>query len=565
MSLTKASYSMITGAPANVLDYGADATGSTDSTTAIQNALNSGATTVVLPNGTYKITTYLLVPAGVKFVGQSRSAVLQAANNIPLYSTWGSAHQYQMVLLNGNDAEASTFTINGNTFVCGGVGIYNTQRNRVQDCYIYNNTGAAQGILATSSIDLILRGNFIKWITASSGVELWQVSKGLCSNNEVRVVGAGGIFLADCDNFDVTGNVVKDCADVGLDMEGGVNCSIHANTVSNCNNGELSYFANGTGSARIPINVTFQANTVSRGTTYLAGVSETSTATSTTYAGVSIYSVTNYQENIVFQGNTIFADTRLALMTNDLGTNPCGVAIKDNVFTSNSTIFNIQRAYSIIVQGNTFKGASGSETNQNIFKNCNNGYFSDNDFVYDSTKTTNYALYYYTDVAISVGPTIVENRFYNCAQYAFLHDPYISGVSAILVGNQFTSGYGNSVGFEPNAGINSTSNGYPLFRGQKLYYQITSSLDLTTVTALGSGNNVLDAKLLVVGGNILGASYDFVYSNNGNTLVSRDGSGSGTGVPTSTTRYATFSGSTITITAPATAYGNIEANVTSWL
>lgn len=563
--LTKVSYSMIDGAPASVLDFGADSTGSADSTSAIQAALNSGAKTVVIPDGTYKITTYLLVPAGVKFVGQSRSAILRAANNIPLYATWGSAHQYQMVLLNGNDAEASTFTINGNTFICGGVGVYNTQRNRVQDCYIYNNTGGAQGILATASIDLFVRGNFIKWITASSGIQLWQVSKGLCGDNEVRVVGAGGIFLADCDNFDVTGNTVKDCADVGLDIEGGVNCSIHSNTVSNCSNGELSYFANGTGSARIPINCLFQANTVVRSPTYLAGVAETVTATSTTYAGISVYSVTNFQENIVFQGNTVFADTRLALMTNDLGTNLCGVVIKDNVFTSNTTIFNIQRAYSIIVQGNTFKGGNGSEIYQNVFKNCNNGYFSDNDFVYTTTKTTNYALYYFTDVAIAVGPTIIENRFYNCAQYAFLHDPFVGGTSAILVGNQFTSGYGTTVGFEPNAGIEATASGYPLFRGQKLYYQITTSLDFTTVTALASANNVLNGKLLVVGGNVLGASYDFVYSNNGNTLSSRDGSGSGSGIPTSTSRYATFSGSTITITAPATAYGNIEADVTSWL
>jgi hypothetical protein len=309
----------------------------------------------------------------------------------------------------------------------------------------------------------------------------------------------------------------------------------------------------------------FQANTVVRSPTYLAGVAETVTATSTTFAGISIYSVTNFQENIVFQGNTVFADSRLALMTNDLGTNLCGVVIKDNVFTSNVTIFNIQRSYSIIVQGNTFKGGNGSEIYQNVFKNCNNGYFSDNDFVYTTTKTTNYALYYFTDVAIAVGPTIIENRFYNCAQFAFLHDPYVGGTSAILVGNQFTSGYGTTVGFESNAGIESTASGYPLFRGQKLYYQITSSLNFTTITALASTNNVLNGKLLVVGGNTLGASYDFVYSNNGNTLSSRDGSGSGSGIPTSTSRYATFSGSTITITAPATAYGNIEANVTSWL
>ena len=40
MSLTKASYSMITGASQNVLDYGADPTGATDSTAAIAAAID---------------------------------------------------------------------------------------------------------------------------------------------------------------------------------------------------------------------------------------------------------------------------------------------------------------------------------------------------------------------------------------------------------------------------------------------------------------------------------------------------------------------------------------------
>jgi hypothetical protein len=61
MSLTKATYAMIDGAVANVLDYGADSTGVADSTTAIQAALNSGSKSVYIPFGTYKITSELLI------------------------------------------------------------------------------------------------------------------------------------------------------------------------------------------------------------------------------------------------------------------------------------------------------------------------------------------------------------------------------------------------------------------------------------------------------------------------------------------------------------------------
>ena len=51
MSLTKVSYSMITGAPANILDYGAVGNGSTDCSAALLAALQSGAQQVFVPAG----------------------------------------------------------------------------------------------------------------------------------------------------------------------------------------------------------------------------------------------------------------------------------------------------------------------------------------------------------------------------------------------------------------------------------------------------------------------------------------------------------------------------------
>ncbi len=62
MSLTKASYSMITGAPANVLDYGADPTGVTDSTLAFNKALNYDV--VITDNSQNGVRRTVIVPAG---------------------------------------------------------------------------------------------------------------------------------------------------------------------------------------------------------------------------------------------------------------------------------------------------------------------------------------------------------------------------------------------------------------------------------------------------------------------------------------------------------------------
>lgn len=68
MSLTKVTYSMISGAAHNVLDFGADPTGVADSTTAINAALVlRGA--VYIPPGTYKTTSALTIYGDTELFG----------------------------------------------------------------------------------------------------------------------------------------------------------------------------------------------------------------------------------------------------------------------------------------------------------------------------------------------------------------------------------------------------------------------------------------------------------------------------------------------------------------
>lgn len=75
MALTKATYSMISGAPANVFDFGATGDGSTDDTSAIQSAIDSvsslgGDVIFPVPSVAYKTTTTLTLPIGVRLIGQ---------------------------------------------------------------------------------------------------------------------------------------------------------------------------------------------------------------------------------------------------------------------------------------------------------------------------------------------------------------------------------------------------------------------------------------------------------------------------------------------------------------
>jgi hypothetical protein len=86
MALTKVSYSMITGAVANILDYGAVADyneniigSGTDNSAAIQAAVDAvnarpGNGAVYIPSGAYKILTAINVPYGVSIFGDGGTA-----------------------------------------------------------------------------------------------------------------------------------------------------------------------------------------------------------------------------------------------------------------------------------------------------------------------------------------------------------------------------------------------------------------------------------------------------------------------------------------------------------
>lgn len=77
MSLTKATYSMIDGAPANVLDYGAVGDGVTDDSAAIQAAINA-ASRIYFPAGTYAIGTPIRLPTQKVLYGDGVATSIKA-------------------------------------------------------------------------------------------------------------------------------------------------------------------------------------------------------------------------------------------------------------------------------------------------------------------------------------------------------------------------------------------------------------------------------------------------------------------------------------------------------
>lgn len=80
MALTKVSYSMIDGAAANVLDFGAIGDGIADDTSSIQAALDD-STGVFLPEGTYKITAALRMNDNNFIFGCGRGSVISSTHD----------------------------------------------------------------------------------------------------------------------------------------------------------------------------------------------------------------------------------------------------------------------------------------------------------------------------------------------------------------------------------------------------------------------------------------------------------------------------------------------------
>ena len=169
MSLTKASYSMINGAVVNVLDYGADPTGSSDSTSAIQSALTYAASQqgciVFFPRGTYTCSGTLSFASfviGLSLVGEGVDHTNLGGSRI-VYTGASSNPFFKMDVLNTRWCNIRMLDITGTNASATGnllsVSIFN---GNIEDCHISMVSTANEVINLNQTVDFKITRCYIR-------------------------------------------------------------------------------------------------------------------------------------------------------------------------------------------------------------------------------------------------------------------------------------------------------------------------------------------------------------------------------------------------------------------
>jgi hypothetical protein len=222
MALTKVTQNMLSGGEVNVLDYGADPTGATESHTAIQAAVNAvGAKgAIYIPDGTYKVTETITFAQGtsVGIYGQSREGTIIQSGLTAIDAAKYVFHYQGDDAVTANlcqNVTISTLTINALYF---GAGIFaehcfpNFVIKEVEVFKPYNYGMYLDNCWGASISDCLVDGDNY---TRLYGYYLINANNICMYNNRVyNMQSTGqstGIGATSCENFSIFGGNVENC------------------------------------------------------------------------------------------------------------------------------------------------------------------------------------------------------------------------------------------------------------------------------------------------------------------------------------------------------------------
>lgn len=221
----------------SVLDFKADATGKTDSTTAIKNAVNSGAGTVHFPQGSYVISCVIQLPAGIIIYGDSAGQFNSIGTTITNSAVGGGCF-WMTTSTSSGEVDGPTIT-NFNlqadypimlndptTLIADGSTSPEPyyMKAKIDNCYIQSrSSGVGTGISFSKCFDfeilrclvqgfeigILLQGSDIGWvqnnrIEASTSYQILEISTGTFGsqteirNNDILAGGTGCIYIKSC-------------------------------------------------------------------------------------------------------------------------------------------------------------------------------------------------------------------------------------------------------------------------------------------------------------------------------------------------------------------------------
>lgn len=258
----------------NIQDYGADPTGATSATSAINNAINDAASigaTVYIPQGTYMTTSAILMKSNVTLRGAGYNSLIRKGNYTNVFDVIRNAANdtlnivIENLRIDGNIANNNDSVIHGGAGPQGGIdipagiseslvqnvwventghtGIYlGGPRNKVINCVVKNvgkpgttDLIGKSGIVAaeTGSPDVIISGNYISNI-AEHGIKIYNnANYNIVSDNRIEKCGERGIYTQVNSYLLIKGNTVIDSKPAGIFLEDTHYSTITGNTCIN--------------------------------------------------------------------------------------------------------------------------------------------------------------------------------------------------------------------------------------------------------------------------------------------------------------------------------------------